>query len=282
MSRISLILLCLLLSGCEAEYPPVGTLWNDFKARVDIKLEKYEEAALRYYDVIAAWPTGIEAHSNVGVILSQLQKNEEALKSFDQALLLADQQKDLKAMFYVLYNKGVYYGKLKNVEQALNNYQAALEIVPTSIEVKTNIELLIQQQQKDQKNQKDQKDKQDQDKKDGQGQSDQKSDPKDGKGQDPKDDKKDQKNQDKKDPKDQKDKNDQQKDQDKKDQQDQDKKNQEHESSMKYKPRPYQGDQLSEGDVKKILGELRNQEQKIRANFDKKEKGKSGRNEKDW
>ena len=168
-----------------------------------------------------------------------------------------------------MFNKGVYYGKLKNVELALDNYQAALEIVPTSVETKTNIELLIQQQQKDNK---DQKDKQDQ--KDGQGQSDSKSDPKDGQGKDPKDDKKD--------PNDQKDKNDQQKDQDQKDKQDQEKKNEERESSAKYKPRPYQGDQLSEGDVKKILGELRSQEQKIRANFDKKEKGKSGRNDKDW
>ncbi|MBY0452042.1 MAG: tetratricopeptide repeat protein [Bdellovibrionaceae bacterium] len=272
MSRISLIALIFILSGCQSEYPSTGVLWNDFKARVDIKLEKYEEALQKYFEVIASWPGGVETHSNVGVLLSQLQKNEDALKSFDEALLLADQKKDLKAMFYVLFNKGVYYGKLKNVEQALNSYQAALEIVPTSVETKTNIELLIQQQQKDQK---DKKDKQDQDKKDGQGESDQKSDPKDGdKGQDPKDDKKDQK--------DQKDKDEQNKDQDQKDQQDQDKKNQERESSAKYKPRPYQGDQLSEGDVKKILGELRNQEQKIRANFDKKEKGKSGRNEKDW
>ena len=269
MSRISLIFLWLLLSGCTTHYPSVGVLWSDFKARIDIKIERYEEALQKYYDVIASWPSGVEAHSNVGVLLSQLQKNEDALKSFDEALLLANQQKDAKSMFYVLFNKGVYYGKLKNVELALDSYQAALEIVPTSVETKTNIELLIQQQQKDNK---DQKDKQDQ--KDGQGQSDSKSDPKDGQGKDPKDYKKD--------PNDQKDKNDQQKDQDQKDKQDQGKKNEERESSAKYKPRPYQGDQLSEGDVKKILGELRSQEQKIRANFDKKEKGKSGRNDKDW
>lgn len=52
-------------------------------------------------------------------------------------------------------------------------------------------------------------------------------------------------------------------------------------SSPKYQPRPFKGDELSEGDVKKILGELRNQEQKIRANFDKRER-KENRNEKDW
>ena len=51
--------------------------------------------------------------------------------------------------------------------------------------------------------------------------------------------------------------------------------------SPKYKPRPFQGDQLSEGDVKKILGELRSQEQKIRANYDKKER-KEKKNDKDW
>ena len=54
-----------------------------------------------------------------------------------------------------------------------------------------------------------------------------------------------------------------------------------YEPNAKYKPRPFQGEELSEGDVKKILGELKNQEQRISANFEKKER-KEKKNDKDW
>jgi Ca-activated chloride channel homolog len=122
--------------------------------------------------------------------------------------------------------------------------------------VKTNIELLIQKQKDDDKkkdgqNKDDQKDK-DQNKKD-----------KDGKSGDPKDNKPDDKDGDKKN----------------------EKQKQDRKQNTKYQPRPFKGDQLSEGDVKKILGELSQQDKKIRSQFDKKEKIESpyeGKNEKDW
>lgn len=51
--------------------------------------------------------------------------------------------------------------------------------------------------------------------------------------------------------------------------------------TSKYKPRPFQGEQLSEADVKKILGELSQQDKKIRANYNKKDR-KEDKNAKDW
>lgn len=51
--------------------------------------------------------------------------------------------------------------------------------------------------------------------------------------------------------------------------------------TSKYKPRPFKGDQLSEADVKKILGELSQQDKKIRANYNKKDR-KEDKNAKDW
>ncbi len=257
-------LLILFLTSCvERRQPSLRLLWQDTLAKKDIKNEKYEEALQKYYGMIEIAPDYYQTHANVGVLLGMIQKPDDALKSLQHALKVAESNEDPAGKFSVHYNLGVYFGLQKKIEPALENYQAALDIVPTSKEVKTNIELLIQQKQK--------QDKQD---KQGEGEGDSKSDSKDKQnpGQDPQN--KDQKQ------------NDDNKDSDKKDENKEDeakpKEDQKRENSPKYKPRPFQGEQLSEGDVKKILGELRNQEQKIRANFDKKEKGKSKKNEKDW
>ncbi len=248
------MLILVLFSGCTQSQPSLKMLYLDYLARQDIKKEKFEEALTQYYALLEIEVSKPETHSNIGVLLNSVQKPEDSLKSLQYALTLAEAQKNPDLIFKVRYNLGVYYGALKKIPEALEHYQAALDILPTSNEVKTNIELLIQQQKQEQKQQNKQGDKK-QDPKDGQGENKDKK-----QGEDPKDEKKD-------------------KDKDG----DQDKKNdQKKESSPKYQPRPYQGDQLSEGDVKKILGELKNQEQKIRANFEKKEKGKSKNNEKDW
>ena len=250
-----------LLAGCSdrLRYPSIETLYKDYLARQDIKKERFEEALGKYYALLEKEGERGGTHSNIGVILNTIQKPEEALKSLQHALKLAENAQAPELIFQVRYNLGVHFGALKKVPEALEQYQAALDLVPDSKEVKTNIELLIQQQQQDQK-------------KNGKGDKDPNNPQNKGEGEN-KDDQKpgdDQQNQ-----KDQKDKDDQKEGKDKKD-------DQKKEGSPKYQPRPFKGDQLSEGDVKKILGELKNQEQKIRANFDKKEKGKSKNNEKNW
>lgn len=268
MKLFNICLLFILLSSCHGE-PSIRVLWNDFQARQEIKSEKYEDALTRYFDLLETDGGQPATHSNIGVLLSKMQKPDDALKSLQHALELAGPS-DAKSQFIINYNLGAYFGAQKKVEEALSHYQAALEIVPTSIETKTNIELLIQQQQ-DQKDKKDQKDK------DGKGDGENKPDPKN----DPE--KNGDKDKDSKDNKNPKDNKDEKKDPKDKDGEGKDKKqDQPRQNSPKYQPRPFKGDQLSEGDVKKILGELKNQEQKIRANFDKKEKGKSSNNEKDW
>lgn len=50
--------------------------------------------------------------------------------------------------------------------------------------------------------------------------------------------------------------------------------------NQKYKPRPFKGD-LDESDVKKILGELKQQEQRIRADYNRKDSKEQPR-DKDW
>ncbi len=246
-------LLTLAFAGCYSNITPLEALVRDQAAARLIKKEQTEKALDQYITILEDSPNEAAIHSNIGVILNQNQKNEDALKSFQLALKLAEDKKDLGAVFAIRYNLGVYYGALKKVDEALDNYQAALDILPTSKETKHNIELLIQQQQQDKKSGDQGEGESDPDKKD---KGDEKDKDKKGEGKDQKEDDKDGK-----DPKDSKDK--------------------EIQGNKKYQPRPFKGDQLSEGDVKKILGELRNQEQKIRANFDKKER-KESKNEKDW
>lgn len=65
---------------------------------------------------------------------------------------------------------------------------------------------------------------------------------------------------------------------DDKDKKDSDKK--EYGQTPKYQPRPFKGE-LNESEVKKILGEIRQQEQKIRAEFNRKEVKERPR-DKDW
>lgn len=268
--RLSALGALSILSGCSATEPSLSVLWQDQEARRQLKAEKYEEALQSYYNLVEQNPNLAAAHSNIGVILNFVQRPEDAVKSLEHALTVAKENNDFAAEFAVNFNLGVYFGAKKDVARALEHYQAALEIVPTSVETKTNIELLVQQQQNQQGQggENSEKDQQDQS---GQSGNSQNQDNKNN--QDNKDQKKDGSDDQKKDDKD---KGENEKE---KQQQDDGKKR---ENSPKYKPRPFQGEQLSEGDVKKILGELRNQEQKIRANFEKKEKGKTRRNEKDW
>jgi hypothetical protein len=247
--KLALALMALLLSSCAWQNDPLpNELGRDWEAKSLVKSERYEDALQKYLEMIEVNPNRFSTHSNIGVLLSMLQKPEESEKSLLHALQLAENSKNAEAIFSIRFNLGVFYGAQKKVAQALEHYQQALEVLPTSIETKTNIELLIQQQQNQQgQGESNSQDKNNQQSQGGQNQQ----------------------------------QNDQQGDQEQKDQQ-QPQNDQQRQNSSRYKPRPYQGDQLSEGDVKKILGELRNQEQKIRANFDKKEKGKSRDNEKDW
>ena len=131
--------------------------------------------------------------------------------------------------------------------EALENYQAALELKPDSTETKHNIELLIQNGGQNSSGGDNEK----KENQDGQGG-----------GQDEQ-------------------KNENEQDGENKDDKDGKDKKEYSNGNPKYKPRPFKSGELSEGDVKKILGELKNQEQKIRANFDKKER-KDKKNEKDW
>lgn len=258
--RIVNLLFLLFLLGCSKNEPSLPALVLDRKASSFIKEKKSEKALPLYYQILETDSDLSSVHSNLGILFSLDKKNEEALKSLEFALRLALQQQDLEKQFAIRFNLGTLFGAQKKILEALENYQAALEIKPDSKETKHNIELLIQNSAG------------------GESSGDEKKDQKgDGSGQD-----QEQKDDPKKGDQDKEQGQDKEKDKDKNgDEGPEKKKKPEYEKNSKYKPRPFNGDDLSEGDVKKILGELKDQEQKIRANFEKKER-KDKNNDKDW
>ncbi len=258
MNRLFLALIFIFSSQfslASKDFPNPQSFIYDYKSRKAIK-NKIPEKALQESLKILEHDTDIpQVHSNLGIAFDQLSKSEQAEKSFSEALRLIEtaEKKQMNSVsptdqFQIYYNLGVYYGQKKEIDKALAFYQSALDVNPTSIETKHNIELLIQSQQQQQKQ------KSDQEKKDGESGDKDKDKDKDKDQKDNEDDKGEQK----KDPS-------------------QDRKN-----TPKYQPRAFKGDQLGEADVKKILGELSQQDRKIRAQYNKKEQQRENRNAKDW
>ncbi|WP_413288371.1 tetratricopeptide repeat protein [Bdellovibrio sp. HCB337] len=238
-------------------FPHLKSLYLNRQGNGLFKLESYGAAFDSYVKTLEFDPFSAETHLDLGLVYEAQQQPEKAMTSYQNA---EKYTKDDEVKFMGYFNQAQLFGKGKKVDEALAFYQKALELDPTSKEAKTNIELLIQQQQQqgkggdsqDQKDQKDQQQQQDQQKK---------QDPKDGK-----------------DPKDQQQKQDQKDGQDGKDKKEQPK---QYQQNQKQQPRQFKGQELSEGDVKKILGEIKQQEQKIRSEYNRKEVKEQGR-DKDW
>ncbi len=183
----------------------------------------------KFIEALAISPFESALHNNLGVSFDSLKEIDKAMQSYSSAEKAAPSS---EMKFISRFNLAQAFAKKGKIPEALNWYQKALEEQPTSVEVKTNIELLNSQQKsgggggQQQKN-----DEKSQGKPDDEG----------------KDKKKDQQN---------------------------------YQGNQKYKPRPFQGE-LGEAQVKKILGELKQQEQRIRADYNRKDAKESPR-DKDW
>lgn len=207
--------------------------------------EKPVEAYDRFNDAMVDLPFSPEVHFNLGNSFMVNKEYDKALNEYSQALRYStgEGKRDRETRFKALFNAAVALTELKRVDEAIDRYQQALEIMPDSIETKTNLELLAksqggggegQDQQNKQNQNGDQKD-------DGQGQGDQ-------------------------------DKEKQQ--QPKPDQQNKGQK-------PKPSPRPFKSDDLSQQDVNRILEELKRQEDSIREKMNK-EGSKDAPRDKDW
>lgn len=249
-AMLPLILVLLTTPRIFAEDPGWSAVRLNQEGALLLKAQNFTAAQDRFIQALSKMPTMAAIHINLGLAFEGLQQVEKAQASFETAIKLAQ---DDKVKFIAEFNLGELLGKAKKIDEALVAYQAALDLKPDSRETKVNIELLIKDQDKKGKggDSKDDKDK-DKDNKD----------------------QKDKKDQDqKKDPKDNKD--------DKKDDKDKEGDKPKQYDKSKPQPKPFKSDELTQGDVNKILGELKQQEQKIRAEFNRREAKEKPR-DKDW
>ena len=228
-SRIFLVCIAMLTCfSAKAQLPESWTSWwynsKALKSLLEPDLNKAKEHLQQ-----GMMENGLNPvlQYNMGEILEQVKDFEKAARHFELAARLTN-DKELK--FQSLFNAGSNLAQDKKVAEALKAYQEALSIKPDSVEVKTNIELLLSSQGGG----------------GGQGDSQEQKDPQQG------------------------DQNQQNQNNGKPDQ-----------KKPKNQPRQFKSEDLSEQEVRRILDELKRQEEKIRGKELKKPQ-KESPNDKDW
>lgn len=228
-------------------------VWVSIETRKAHAAKDIEKMYSKSVELIGLAPQSAIAHLNLAQAYFLRNEFENSVRAFSDAEFHSS---TAELQFMARFGRGAAYGEKQQVDEALAAYQSALEIDPNNIETKTNIELLVQNQ-----NQQSDKNKDSQSKDGSQG---------------------DQKNDSKKDSTgDSKDQNESsQKNQDKNDQ----KNNNEPrkiESGRQKPKQEFSSKELSQKDVDKILGELESQEQKVRQQYFRRER-KEMPNGKDW
>lgn len=224
----------LILSSAAVEASSLKAYVNDRNGLKHYQNKLYFESYQDFLKALEEEPLNPDLQMNLGLTFAQNEEWDKAEKAFLSAYELSKGDKERE--FMALFNLGYARGQKGEIDGALQAYQAALDIEPESIEVKTNIELLWQ----------------------GQGKGSGKDGKQGGKGDD---------------------KDDQQKQDD--DQKNKDKNKDRNYEQPKKQPKQFQSKDLSKEDVRKILDEIGNQEQSIRAKeYDKG--AKERKNELDW
>ena len=234
---ISLLWIQLLFSGSDAFGGHPLTVWKIQQANKQIENKDLEEAEKQLIEALKGDPLNPILHFNLGVVY-YLQKNfKRAVRSLKDADELASSQdQGGQLSFMARFNQAMVWSEMKKLNEALKSYQMALELDPTSIEVKTNIELLFQNQQ----NSQDKSESEDESGESEDNQENQSSDSSE---------------------------SDEEQDSDQSEERDDEKQNQPEDQP---EPKDFENEQLTREQVKKILEELKAQEQRVRAKeFDK-------------
>lgn len=246
-----LLTFLLLLTSSLAEARDLSLIYDNNRGVALFLSDKKLEAFETFMGLTAQDPNDIHVQFNLASSMQALGEEEKALQLYKtllenvEKLLATANEESIPALqkirFAVLYNIGVAHQVMHKTDEALLYYQQALAIVPQSQEIKINIELMFAG---------------------GQGK---------GKG-DNKDKKENSEGEGESDPQDQEQNQDQEqkpKDQDKKDQ------------PQNKQPKQFDQKYMSNEDLKRIMEELKEQEQNIRAKMERKG-GKSAPKDKEW
>ncbi len=105
--------------------------------------EKLVESKTELEKLAVNNPKEASLHFNLGVVNEESKDLEKAISEYQASIRVAE---DEEVRFKANFNLARLYGEKKDTINALKHYQAALDIKPDSEEVKTNIELLFQNQ----------------------------------------------------------------------------------------------------------------------------------------
>jgi tetratricopeptide (TPR) repeat protein len=90
------------------------------------KMQRYDDAAAKYQEIIDKYPESLYAWSNLGVVRFQQGKLPEALKALQQAVKLSPTD----AFSYS--NLGIVYYQMNEYENAISALERALALDPTN------------------------------------------------------------------------------------------------------------------------------------------------------
>ena len=140
----------LLGGGGPARAQSPSTVWKNRQGLEDLGANRSKRAYDRFSEALKDSPDTHELQYNLGISLLANKELENAESQF-KASAASTQNPKLKFMSH--FNAGVTAGLRGNIDQALSHYQAALEVDPSSEQVKTNIELLFKSQSQSGENQ---------------------------------------------------------------------------------------------------------------------------------
>lgn len=243
-------ILVLLAKGADfswqASWGPVFRI-NE-SAVVSFASENYLEAQSFLSQALAQSSEEPRLHLNFALVLQKQDQKEQALKSLDVAQELAKSPQDKALIAFV---RGTIFQKSGERDNALSEYKKVLRWDPHHLMTKKNIELLWQESKDSESSG------------DGKSGEQKPKDPK--KGDSPSS------PEEKKDPPESKPKDsDQEKDP-----------SRGYQNSPKPQPRPFRSQEMDAGQMNQILGEIRNQENRIRADFQRRSRKEEPRG-KDW
>jgi tetratricopeptide (TPR) repeat protein len=151
-----------LISNLLAQSPQ--SVFNNNRAKELFQNDKTFEAKQIIQNEVIQNPNSPELKYNFGKIFEKTNEVENSIREY---LSAAKTSKNPELQFQALFNAAKLYADKKDIQNGLKYYQMALDLKPDSVEVKTNIELLVQsggggegqnnQQQDPQSDNKDQK-----------------------------------------------------------------------------------------------------------------------------
>lgn len=121
-------------------------IWLNHEGVRAFKEERGNDSHNYFAQSLAEMPFSPEAHFNLGTTYFINKEFDKAQKEFEQAAQLAKRMNNAEAEFASRFNAAIAASEAKQIDAALESYQRALEVKPDSLEVKTNIELLVRSQ----------------------------------------------------------------------------------------------------------------------------------------